>query len=173
MPIKKKRSKIILVAFLNFFIFAVLFLIHYTKVFNIGNLNANPIAIIPLLVAYSMFNEEWRSALTGIIVGFFMDSTSSAGNGFHTVVLGFLGLSVSFIVKYLFNNNLKSAIALALLATLFYFILRWLIFHAIGGNTNDSVLYLMQYALPSVIYTSLFIFPFYYLQKKFYQFKIG
>lgn len=169
----KNRSKSLLVALLNFLIFAFLFILHYTKAFQIGNLKANPVSIIPFLVAFSMYNEEWAAAFTGMAIGIFMDSTSVAADGFHTLVLGIIGLTVAFIVHYLFNNNLRSAIALSLLASLFYFVLRWLFFHAIGGNIDDSIYYLMQYALPSVLYTSIFIFPFYYLQRKFYQIKIG
>ncbi len=173
MSASKNRSKSFGIFLLNFLILAVLFILHYTKAFQIGSIRANPITVIPFLVAFSMFNEEWAAAFTGMATGIFMDSSSAAAGGFHTVVLGLIGLAVSFIVHYLFNNNLRSAIALSLLAALFYFVLRWLFFHAIGGNTDDSIYYLMQYALPSVLYTSIFIFPFYYLQKKFYKIKIG
>ena len=119
-----------------------------------------------------MFNEEWVSAFTGLAVGIFMDSSSSKFSIFHTVIFMFIGLAVSFTVHYLFNNNFRSAIALSLLASLFYFVARWIFFHAIGGVASDSIYYLMQYAFPSAIYTALFIIPFYFLQKKLYS-KIG
>ncbi|MBR4073737.1 MAG: hypothetical protein IKK24_07320, partial [Clostridia bacterium] len=147
----KKTSAEYGVAFLNFLIFAILFLLHFTGAFRISTLRANAFALIPFLTAFSMFNREWVSALTGLAVGIFTDSSSANFNMFHTVTFMFIGLAVSFTVHYLFNNNFRSAVALSLLSSLFYFVLRWILFHAIGGAVADSIYYLMQYALPSVI----------------------
>lgn len=169
----KNRSRRFAVALIEFFVFATLLLIHYSATFKITAIRANPITVIPFLVAFSFFNEEWASALTGMAVGFFMDSSASQYSLFHTTLFMLIGLSSCLIVHYLFNNNIRSAIALSLLATLFYFLMRWLFFHAFSSSTYDSVFYLMHYALPSVIYTNLFIVPFYYLQRKLYNIKIG
>ena len=153
-------------AIINVVIFAVLLLLHFCEAFRITALRANPVTVIPMLVAFSFFNEEWVSTLTGMTVGFFMDSSAARFSIFHTIVLALIGLFATLIVRYLFNNNVKSAIMLSLIATLFYFVLRCIFFHIIGGNIKDSLFYLMYYAFPSVIYTNLFIIPFYYLQKK-------
>ena len=55
---------------------------------------------------------------------------------------------------------------LSFLLTLIYFILRWLIFYAFTVGAQDNLTYLLHYAFPSVIYTNIFIFPFYFLYKK-------
>ncbi len=169
----QNRSRRYLVALLNFIIFAILLLAHYSGAFQISAIRANPVTLIPFLVAFSFFNEEWASAFTGMAVGIFMDCSVTRFSFFNTVVIMLIGLFSSLIVRHLFNNNLRSAIALSLIATLFYFVLRWILFHAVGGSIEDSIFYLMYYALPSVIYTALFIIPFYYLQKKFYEIKTG
>lgn len=161
------------VALIEFIIFAILLLLHYSGALHITVLRANPIIIIPFLVAFSFFNEEWASAFAGMAIGVFMDSTSSQYSLFHTVLLTLIGLFVCLTVHHLFNNNVRSAIALSLISTLLYFIMRWLFFHAVGGSADDSIFYFMHYALPSVIYTNLFIVPFYYLQRKLYKIKIG
>lgn len=167
------RSRFYLVAILEFIIFAFLFLLHYSQALHISVIRANPITLIPFLVAFSFFNEEWVCAIVGMVVGIFMDSSSAKFSLFHTTVLMLIALFAALTVHYLFNNNLRSAIALSLLATLFYFLLRWLFFHAVSGSIEDSLFYLLYYALPSVVYTNLFIIPFYYLQKKFHKIKTG
>ena len=157
------------VALTEFIIFAVLLLLHYSGALHITVLRANPITVIPFLITFAFFNEEWVSAIVGMTVGIFMDSASAQYSLFHTVLLMLLGLTVCLTVRHLFNNNVRSAIALSLLATLLYFIMRWIFFHAVGGSMEDSIFYFMHYALPSVIYTNLFAIPFYYLQKKLYS----
>lgn len=157
------------VAIIEFMAFAILLLLHYSGVFHIGDMRANPIALIPLLVTFSFYNEEWASAFTGMAVGIFMDAVSSTFSLFHTVVFFFIGLLSCLIIHHLFNNNVFSAIALSVMATLVYFLLRWIFFHAVDGGIEDSVFYLMYYALPSVIYTNIFTVPFYYIQRKLYS----
>lgn len=161
------------VALIEFLIFAILLLLHYSNAFHITALRANPIALIPFLVTFAFYNEEWASAFSGMAVGFFMDAVSSKFSLFHTVIFFFIGLLSCLIVHHLFNNNIFSAIALSLIMTLLYFLFRWIFFHAVGDSIEDNVFYLMYYALPSVIYTNIFAVPFYYLQRKFYNIKIG
>lgn len=161
------------VALIQFIIFAVLLLLHYSGALRISAIRANPIALIPFLVAFSFFNDEWVCAFTGMAVGIFMDAASSQFSLFHTVLMFLIGLASCLIVHHLFNNNVFGAVALSVISTLFYFLLRWIFFHTVGSNIEDSVFYLMYYALPSVIYTNVFIVPFYYLQKKLNKIKIG
>ena len=160
----QNRSRRFVVAIIEILIFATLLLLHYSGAFKITSIRSNPVTVIPFLVAFSIFNEEWASAFTGMAVGIVMDSSASQYSFFHTTIFMLIGLSSCLIIHYLFNNNVRSAIALSLLATLFYFLMRWLFFHAFSSSSYDSVFYLMHYALPSVIYTNLFIVPFYYLQ---------
>lgn len=155
------------VSLLNFLLFCLLFLLHYSGILTIRALHATPVLLLPCLVAFSMFCEEITATFAGFAAGIFMDSVSSGSSCFHTVVFLLIALFVSFTVHFLFNNNIRSAILLSLLATLIYYLLRWLIFYTLGGNVTDSLRYLLQFALPSVIYTNLFIVPFYYLQRKF------
>ena len=161
----QNRSRRFVVAIIEILIFATLLLLHYSGAFKITSIRSNPVTVIPFLVAFSIFNEEWASAV--------MDSSASQYSFFHTTIFMLIGLSSCLIIHYLFNNNVRSAIALSLLATLFYFLMRWLFFHAFSSSSYDSVFYLMHYALPSVIYTNLFIVPFYYLQKQLHKIKIG
>lgn len=152
------------IAILQLVMFTFLFLLHYSGLLSISSLHANPLILLPFLVAYCMFAQELSAALSGMLVGIFMDAFSSSGSYFHTILFFIIGCTVSVLVHYLLNNNFRTGIMLSLVATLFYFALRWLFFHAFTEDITNSAGYLMRYALPSVIYTNLFIIPFYFLQ---------
>lgn len=168
-----QRSRHYCITLVNILLFSVLFLLHYSGIFTLQIFHANPIVLIPCLVAFSMFSEEWVAAFTGMIVGIFMDSVASGSYGFNTILFMLLGVATSFTVHYLFNSNIRSAIMLSLCASLIYFLTRWLVFHTIGDSISNSIFYLLRFGLPSVIYTNLFIVPLFYLQRKFYKIKIG
>lgn len=169
----KNKTKTLCIAAFNILIFAILIIFHYSDSLIFYNMRLNPIAVIPFLVAFSMSNEEWVSTVTAMAAGFFMDSAAARFNCFHTFLFMILFLFVSFSVRYLFNNNIKTAIMLSLVTLFIYFLLRWLFFYAFIVSAKDNLFYLMYYALPSIIVTTLFIFPFYYLQRKFDNLKIG
>ena len=168
-----QRSRHYGIAFVNLLLFAGLFMLHYSGIFALHILHANPIILIPCLVAFSMFSEEWVAAFTGMTVGIFMDSVASGSYCFNTILFMLLGVATSFTVHYLFNSNIRSAIMLSLSASLIYFLTRWMVFHTVGDNISNSIFYLLRFGLPSVIYTNLFIVPLFYLQRKFYKTKIG
>ena len=72
--------------------------------------------------------------------------------------------SVSNIVEEGVNDNIYSALALSFFASISYFSLKWVCFCLIPAH-RDVWGYLLKYALPSAIYTALFVIPFYYLIK--------
>ena len=169
----KNRARVISVAFLNIIFFSLLIIIHNTGGILPEGFRANTISVLPLLIAFSMFNKEWVSTVTGMVAGFFMDSVTAQTSSFHTIIFMIIALFVSFSVKYLFNNNFKTSIMLSITLSIFYFLMRWLFFHAFTSSAQDSVLYFMYYAMPSILFTSIFIIPFFFLQKKLDQIKIG
>ena len=136
-------------AVISFFLFALLFLLHYSDVISISIKTATPIILLPLLCAFSIFSTPVAAAATGLVLGVCMDSAASGTLCFNAIVL-----------------MLSAAVLLSFLLTLFYFVLRWLIFYAFTVSAQDNLTYLLHYAFPSVIYTNVFIFPFYFLYKK-------
>lgn len=153
-------------AVISFFLFALLFLLHYSDVISISIKTATPIILLPLLCAFSIFSTPAAAAATGLVLGVCMDSAASGTLCFNAIVLMLSAALVSASSSRLFNRNLPSAVLLSFLLTLFYFILRWLIFYAFTVSAQDNLTYLLHYAFPSVIYTNVFIFPFYFLYRK-------
>ena len=52
---------------------------------------------------------------------------------------------------------------------LIYFLLMWLFFYGIGKGAEQSAYYLFRIAVPSAVYTAVFIFPFYYLERTLFE----
>ena len=73
---RKAKDRYIAFAF-NLLIFALLFIGHYSLGGILTVKNATPLLILPMLTAFSMFNDELASALTGLFFGIFMDGASS------------------------------------------------------------------------------------------------
>ena len=148
----------------NFLLFVLALLIQYNDSFTMKIHSANPMLPLVVLVSFSMFASEMSSCFTGLIVGIFADSVSGMPVGFNTILFFIIGLAVSLMVRYLFNNNYRSAVMLCLICAGVYFLARWLIGFAFGG-LQTSLGYLMRFAVPSIVYTCVFAIPLYYLQK--------
>lgn len=156
----------------HFAIFFLLILLHFSvSTFHFHY--ATTVLWLAYFVAFAMFCEELSATVCGFVIGFFVDAVSSAGSVYHTFFLGILGLAVSLLVHYWLNQNIRTALVLSFFSVMLYYFFRWLFFHAIGGVSTDSLLYLLKYAFPSVLLTSVFIIPFYYLNRKLHRIKIN
>lgn len=157
-------KKTFLISLINAALFLVLILFHYSGA-SIKISGANPMSALALLVAVIMFSGELGGVLAGTVLGIVLDSVSSTPMGFNTVTLIIISFSATLVSHYLFNRNLKSAIALCLMCALFYFGARWLVGFAFAGDVEGSFEYLIRYAVPSAVYTTVFIVPFFFMEK--------
>ena len=164
----EKTKKTFFIIITNALLAFVLLLFHYSGA-SIAISTANPIAVLALLVAIIMYASEVAGVLTGMLLGIILDSVTSTPIGFNTVTLTVISFAAALISHYLFNRNLKAALALCLLFSFAYFFARWIVGFAFTGDTADSFLYLIRYAVPSAIYTTVFIVPFFYLEKRIFR----
>ena len=160
----QKTKKPLLTIVTNAVLLAALLLFHYSGA-SIAISSANPMAALALLVAIIMYAGEIAGVLTGMLIGIVLDSVTSTPIGFNTVTLTVISFAAALISHYLFNCNLKSALTLCLLFSFAYFFSRWIVGFAFTGDTAGSFLYLIRYAVPSAVYTTVFIIPFFYLEK--------
>lgn len=161
--LKKKHHPFI--ALLYFLLFFLLLLLHYTDAVDLSIRHATPLLLLPLLVSYAMFSPTSSAAAAGLLTGICMDAAASRTLCFHAVFLLIAAVSVSVISNRLFNKNLVSALVLSLGIGLLYYVLRWCIFYAFHTTLRDNLLYLLEFAFPSVLYTQLFVFPFYFIAR--------
>lgn len=158
-------KKKVLTVLLNAAMFFVLVLFHYSGA-SIKILTANPMAAIALLVAVIMFSSEAAGVFTGAALGIVLDSVTSTPIGFNTVTLIVISFAATLASHYLFNRNIKSALTLCLICSFLYFFARWIAGFAFAGDTEASFSYLFRYAAPSAVYTTLFMVPFFYIEKR-------
>ena len=163
------RKNIFKLRFINTLLFAILILIQYNGVFTLKIASANPMLPFALLITICMFCSELTAAISGLLVGIFIDTVAATPQGFNAVTFMILGLIAALIIRHLFNNNIFSAIALCALCTAAYYLLRFVFCIAFSSNLAENLTYLMQTVLPSVLYTSIFAVPFYYLEKMLYN----
>ena len=159
-----KSRKALFVFLINAAIFFILLLFHYSGA-SIRIATANPISALALLVAVIMFSSELTGVCAGVILGVFMDSVSMTPQGFNTVTLMLLSFAATIISHYVFNRNIQSAATLCLLFVTVYFLARWLVVFAFSGDIEGGFNYLITTAAPSDIYTTVFIVPFFYLER--------
>ncbi len=152
---------------INILIFFALLLFYYTGILPLTVKGVTPLLILPLLTAYSIYHSPIASALTGAACGIFMDSIALGSYGFNAVVLLILGTLVAIAANNLFNKNIFAATVLSLITCIVYFILQWAFFNTDNVSLNDSLIYLLKYALPTSVYSAVFILPFYYLYRYF------
>ena len=154
---------------LQVLIFAFLLLTHYTGPARLAVAGALPLLVLPMLCAFSMFHDEMVSAFTGLTIGILMDSVAARSVCFNAIMMFLISLAVSLITRLLFNNNIRAALALGIIGSLFYFLVRWAVFFAFYETAAGNMTYLTRFALPSAIYTAAFLVPFYYLQRLLYR----
>lgn len=163
------QKKSIAFATVNILIMAVLSLFHSTNIIPIAIKGAVPFVPLAFLTALCMFTQETSAVLAGLLVGTLTDSFSATSICFNSIILMIVSLFTALIVHYFFNNNIRSAIALCIICSLFYFAVRWFFTYAFSVSQAESLIYIFKYAIPSAIYTTVFIIPFYYLERFIYN----
>lgn len=167
-----KKSERIFAIGVNFLLFLILAFAHNTgfRPFSIGK--ANPFSVFALLIAFCMFASEWSSCFAGLFLGIFMDAVSANGSIFYTVAFFIVALFVTVSSRHLFNNNIRAAVVICLICSVVLFGARWLLFYAFNLPVNESMGFLLKASLPSAIYTTVFIIPFYYFERALFKYFI-
>lgn len=161
---KKNRGRYL--AFLiNFILIIFLFVIRYSGLITLVIGHAVPITLIPFVVAVSLFFGEWYGAAAGLFAGALMDSSMSGSSCFNTLTVMLLGLLCGVLSSYYMNKNIRSAACLSLGSAFLYLFARQTFFYSFKGITVGAEYY-STYFIPTVIYTAVFIIPFYFLEKK-------
>lgn len=163
--VRKKHHPMLILA--TVLIFCAAILIDTSEIINLSIKTATPMILLPLLCAFSFFSEIRYCVIVGLISGAFVDSISSKSYCFNTILLMIIAVSVCLCANNLFNKNIRAAFVLTLLASIIYFILLWFFFYSFGSDIESSIGYLLKYALPSAIYSTLFAIPFYFIYKAF------
>ena len=159
------KKNTFLKAIITIALFFAVILFHTSEIIDISIKNATPMLLLSLLTAFSFYSSMYASVIAGLISGALIDSVAQSGYCFNTIIMLVIAVAVNVIANTLFNKNIFAAFALSLLVCALYYIALWLCFHLINRTMEDSLIYLFSYALPSAVYSSVFILPFYYFYK--------
>lgn len=162
--IAKKTNPWIVI--LNIVLFATILFFDINAKIDITIRNATPLIIIPLLTAFSVFYSLEAAVVAGLFSGAMLDCVMAGSYCFNTVSLFIMGAVVNLAANNLFNKNMRGVAALTLITAVLYFVVYWLTFFAFQVSMKNSLIYLMSYGLPSAVYSSAFIFPFYWIYKR-------
>ena len=89
----------------------------------------------------------------------------------EAIALLIIGTAACLAANRLFNKNIRATVVLSLLVAVIYFFAQWITFNSIGHSAKEGLEYLFRYSLPSAIYTSVFVIPFYFIFKHFDKLK--
>lgn len=123
--------------------------------------SASPILIIPAAVMLSMHVGETEAAVIGLIGGFLWDVGGMFILGFNALILMVSCCAVSLLISFLMRNNILTALLLGSGVLYLQYMLWWFFFKVIWRNPQAFHI-LFYKALPTIIYSAVFIIPFYY-----------
>ncbi len=162
----KKHTPLVLI---NLALFMILLLLRDTDTLTLRIYGIAPMLPLCLLVCFSMFSSELSAFFTALLVGVVLDGVADTPTGFNAICFMLIGVFVSLMANHIFNKNLSAAVALCLICSLFYFLLRWAFCDMTSLNFYDNLRFVLRYVLPKSIYTTAFTFAFYFIEKALFK----
>ena len=159
------KRKGFIAAFVNILLIFTIFLLRYSAGVTLKIGGAVPMLLIPVIISVSIFFGENAAILYGLFAGFLTDAVTSDSYCFCTVFMVITAVVCNLLMNRFLNRNLKAAVCLSVCVSFGYFFLRFLVsFVFMGVSVNYD--YFIFYLIPSVVYTSVWIIPLYFLEKK-------
>lgn len=118
--------------------------------------------LVPLTVCLCMFERSTSGMWYGVLAGALWDFASVRGDGFFAVVLTVIAFISGTLITFVFRRSIRSALVISFGALAFTNVSYWLIFILRKGY-EDAFSVLISYYMPSVFYSMIFVFVYYYL----------
>ncbi len=153
---------------LKWIIYAVILLVLYilqTTPLLFQILGIKPVLLVPFAVCLSLFESEKAAAAYAIAAGLLWDISSNKLFGFRAILLMCCCISVTLLVMYLMRNKLINGLFFVLCVMLIIELLDYVFFYVIWGYSNHHLI-LLNYLLPTLIYTVIITIPMYFLVRK-------
>lgn len=156
---------VVLTALITVALFIIVYLLHTSPYVNLSIVTATPMLFLPLICSISCFSSLWGSVAAGLVAGALLDSVSSGFYSFNIIIFLVISVLAWLLSNNFFNKNLGAAFTLTLIAAVFYKIVWWLVNYSLVLDIRESFALLLQYALPSALYSAVFIVPLFYTYK--------
>ncbi len=138
----------------------LLYIFTYTDIVSLRIGNAILMPLIAPIIVIGMNYGEWAGFWSGLVVGIFCDAVGAKVSCFNTLFLLIIGCAAGVLIKYYLNRNILTSLVLSLAASILYFSVYFLLHYFTGEAQGFK--YLLFYALPSAIYTAIFMLPVFY-----------
>ncbi len=119
-------------------------------------------ALIPLTVSLGMSERATAGMWYGALAGLLWDFASPVGDGFFAVALTTVGFVSGELAAFVFRKSIRSVLLVSFGALMTVNVSYWLIFILRKGYEGAAEV-LVSYYLPSVLYSLLFVFVYYYI----------
>ncbi len=136
--------------------------IQHTPGFSLSVGSVAPMLLVPFVVCVAMYERTLTGLAFGVLAGAFWDFASSGADGMYTVLLAFTGFFTGTIITFYIRNRLVSAVFLTFAASLTVSVSYWVVF-VLRKGFDGSFGILFTRFIPVAVYTTLFIFVYYYL----------
>lgn len=153
---------------LNIPVAVIVLLLQFDSFIFDGVFGIFPLFPLALTVALSMFASELGAFLCGTVIGAFVDSSSGAHFSFNTVFYSLIAVTVSLLVHYLFNNNVRACVVLSFFSALILSSLRFIVsYYTVGFNNMFK--HFLNGIVPSALITAIAAVLLYYIEKKIFK----
>lgn len=127
---------------------------------NIGPLS--PMLLVPFVVCVAMYERSIPGLCYGLFAGALWDFASTGADGMFTLMLATIGFGLGIIITFYIRNRLFSAVVLSLFSCTAVSVAYWLVF-ILRKELEGAWAVLFTHFLPLAVYSSLFVFVYYYL----------
>ena len=134
-------------------IFFIIYILQYTDgVFSKSGIF--PQLMLSCTVFSAMFFGDGVGAAFGFVAGALVDAVSAGAICFNTIIMMLLGYVCGLSVKFLINNNFRSAVLVSVATSFIYYFCKWC-------NLGFGTLCFKEQIAPSCFLTILFSAPIY------------
>ncbi len=137
-------------------------LVQNTPGFSLSVGNLSPMLLIPFVVCVAMYERSLTGLAFGVLAGTLWDFGSTGADGMYTLMLATIGFGAGIIITFYVRNRLFSAFVLSLISSTAVSVAYWMLFVLRKGFDGTWAILLTRF-LPVALYTSLFVFIYYYL----------
>lgn len=137
-------------------------LIQHTPGFNLSIGLISPMLLVPFVVCVAMYERTLTGLAFGVLAGALWDFASTGADGMFTLMLSTIGFGTGVIITFYIRNRLVSAVALTFVSSLAVSVAYWMIFVLRKGFDGTWIILLTRF-LPVALYSTLFVFVYYYL----------
>ncbi len=128
-------------------------------------LGNTPSLLICVALTVALFENEICAVIFGLVCGALTDLGFSNRIGYFTVMLGIICCFISYFAGNIFVTSLLNAVLCSVFVIFVLFSVYFLLFHYLSLRYDNAGIYYVRHFLIRIAYTSVFIPPFYWLNK--------